>query len=93
MPCPRWARNTRTDSPRDSTSSPTIHFPSTRARSIAALVRLEQKGWIKGAWQTYDTNRAAKYYAITRTGVRALNQQTERWQRLSGLVNKLPQSS
>ncbi len=54
-----------------------------------ALVRLEQKGWIKGTWQTTDSNREAKYYAITRAGERALGKQAERWRRLSGLVNKL----
>ena len=54
-----------------------------------ALVRLEQKGWIKGTWQTTESNREAKYYAITRAGVRALDNQTERWRRLAGLVNKL----
>jgi transcriptional regulator len=54
-----------------------------------ALVRLEQKGWIKGAWQRTESNREAKYYAITRTGTRALGKQTERWRRLAGLVDKL----
>lgn len=54
-----------------------------------ALVRLEQKGWIKGAWQKTETNRDAKYYGITRAGLRALGQQTERWRRLSALVDKL----
>src|SRR6476646_2470697 len=43
-----------------------------------ALVRLEQKGWIKGAWQTTENNREAKFYAITRAGSRALGDQTER---------------
>ena len=37
-----------------------------------ALVRLEQKGWIKGTWQKTDSNRDAKYYAITKAGTRAL---------------------
>src|SRR5947207_7640586 len=54
-----------------------------------ALVRLEQKGWIKGAWQRTDNNRDAKYYAITKPGERALTKQTERWRRLAGLVDKL----
>ena len=54
-----------------------------------ALVRLEQKGWIKGAWQRTENNREAKYYAVTRSGQRALGEQTDRWRRLSGLVNKL----
>src|SRR4051812_10312797 len=54
-----------------------------------ALVRLEQKAWIKGTWQKTDTNRDAKYYAITKAGERALAKQAERWRRLSGLVDKL----
>jgi PadR family transcriptional regulator len=54
-----------------------------------ALVRLEQKGWIKGTWQKTEHNREAKYYAITKPGLRALDQQTERWQRLVNLVEKL----
>jgi PadR family transcriptional regulator PadR len=54
-----------------------------------ALVRLEQKGWIKGAWQKTDNNRDAKYYSITRPGERALAKQAERWRRLAGLVDKL----
>src|SRR5207245_11200579 len=44
-----------------------------------ALVRLEQKGWIKGTWQTTENNREAKYYVITRAGIRALDEQGERW--------------
>lgn len=54
-----------------------------------ALVRLDQKGWIKGTWQKTESNRDAKYYAITRSGVRALEKETERWRRLAGLVDKL----
>jgi len=54
-----------------------------------ALVRLEQKGWIKGTWQKTETNREAKYYALTRRGRLALGEQTERWRRLAGLVEKL----
>ncbi len=54
-----------------------------------ALMRLEQKGWIKGRWQKTEHNRDAKYFAITRSGTRALTKQTERWRRLAGLVDKL----
>jgi PadR family transcriptional regulator PadR len=54
-----------------------------------ALVRLEQKGWIKGTWQRTETSRDAKYYAITKPGRRALEKQTERWRRISGLIEKL----
>jgi transcriptional regulator len=54
-----------------------------------ALVRLEQRGWIKGSWRKTESNREAKYYAITPVGRRAVEEQAERWRRLSGLVNKL----
>ena len=54
-----------------------------------ALVRLEQKGWIKGDWQTTKNNREAKYYTITRPGTRALAEQSAWWQRSAGLVNRL----
>jgi transcriptional regulator len=54
-----------------------------------ALVRLEQKGWIKGTWQRTEANREAKYYAITKAGLRGLGKETERWRRLAGLVEKL----
>ena len=54
-----------------------------------ALVRLEQKRWIKGEWRKTETNREAKYYAITKAGARALDKQAERWRRLAGLVDKL----
>ena len=54
-----------------------------------ALVRLEQKGWIKGDWRTTESRREAKYYTITRPGLRAVDQQAERWRRSSALVNKL----
>ena len=54
-----------------------------------ALVRLEQRGWIKGTWQTTESNREARYYAITKAGTRALADQIDRWQRSAGLVNRL----
>lgn len=54
-----------------------------------ALVRLEQQGWIKGSWGRTETNREAKFYAITKAGDKALARETERWRRMSGLVDKL----
>jgi PadR family transcriptional regulator, regulatory protein PadR len=54
-----------------------------------ALVRLEQKGWIKGAWQKTETNREAKFYALTRSGEKAVRKEAEKWRRLAGLVDKL----
>jgi PadR family transcriptional regulator len=54
-----------------------------------ALVRMEQKGWIKGAWGRTESHRDAKFYSLTRAGERALVEQAERWRRLAGLVDKL----
>jgi transcriptional regulator len=54
-----------------------------------ALVRLEQQGFIKGAWQKTDSNRDAKFYRITKSGIRAVARHTQRWRRLAGLVEKL----
>jgi PadR family transcriptional regulator, regulatory protein PadR len=54
-----------------------------------ALVRLEQRGWIKGAWGQTENNREAKHYTITHAGRRAVDNQAARWRRLSALVNKL----
>ena len=54
-----------------------------------ALVRLERRGWIKSSWQRTERHRDAKYYAITAPGTRALADETERWRRLAGLVDKL----
>jgi PadR family transcriptional regulator PadR len=54
-----------------------------------ALVRLEQQGRIKGTWGRTESNREAKFYAITRAGEKALDEETLRWRRMSGLVEKL----
>ncbi len=54
-----------------------------------ALVRLEQQGRIKGAWGKTESNREAKFYAITKSGEKALAEETLRWRRMSGIVEKL----
>lgn len=54
-----------------------------------ALVRLEQYGWIKGSWGKTENNREAKFYAITKTGEKALGKETERWRKMAGLVERL----
>ena len=64
-------------------------FPLNQGTLYAALVRLDQRGWIKGKWQRTEAGRDAKYYAITAAGARALAKQTERWRRLVGFLDKL----
>jgi len=54
-----------------------------------ALVRLEQRGYIKGTWQKTESNRDAKFYRITNSGIGAVARHTQRWRRLAGLVEKL----
>jgi PadR family transcriptional regulator, regulatory protein PadR len=54
-----------------------------------ALVRLEQYGWIKGSWGKTENNREAKYYAITKAGQKALGEETQRWRKMAGLVERL----
>jgi PadR family transcriptional regulator, regulatory protein PadR len=54
-----------------------------------ALVRLEQYGWTKSAWGKTANNRDAKYYSITGAGLKALDEEANRWRRMSALVEKL----
>ena len=54
-----------------------------------ALVRLEQYGWIKGTWGRTESNREAKYYEITKAGLKALKEEREGWRKMSALVERL----
>jgi PadR family transcriptional regulator, regulatory protein PadR len=54
-----------------------------------ALIRLEQQGWIKGSWATTESNREAKYYIITKPGLKALQEETQRWRQMAGLMEKV----
>jgi transcriptional regulator len=54
-----------------------------------ALVRLEQHGWTRGSWGKTEDNREANYYAITKAGLKALDEETERWRQMAGVVEKL----
>jgi transcriptional regulator len=47
-----------------------------------ALQRLEQRGWIKGAWGTSENNRRARFYNLTALGRKHLTIETTRWNRL-----------
>ena len=48
-----------------------------------SLYRLEQDGKLKAEWQPTENNRRAKYYRLTASGRRQLEQQRERWNRIS----------
>jgi PadR family transcriptional regulator PadR len=55
----------------------------------AALVRLQQRGWISGVWGSSDNNRRAKYYSLTRAGRKRLTEETGYWQRLSTVIGRV----
>ena len=55
----------------------------------AALVRLQQRGWIAAEWGASDNNRKAKYYSITRSGRKRLVEETSYWQRLSAMIGRV----
>ena len=51
-----------------------------------ALVRLEQRGWIRSAWGVSDNNRRARFYSLTAKGKKQLSAQEERWERMAAIV-------
>ena len=51
-----------------------------------ALHRMELDGIIESFWGTTENNRKAKYYRLTRRGVRELTSETERWQAIAGAI-------
>jgi transcriptional regulator len=51
-----------------------------------ALHRMEQQGWIKAAWGLSETNRRARFYSLTATGRKQLNEEEEKWLRLTNAV-------
>jgi len=53
-----------------------------------ALLRLEQMGWLSSRWGVSENNRKAKYYAITRSGLKRLAAEEENWARVSNIVGR-----
>jgi transcriptional regulator len=51
-----------------------------------ALLRLEQKGWIKTEWGVSGNNRRAKFYSLSRAGKKQLQSEVENWERTAALV-------
>lgn len=54
-----------------------------------ALLRLEQKAWIKSEWGTSENNRRARFYTITAIGRRHLTAEADSWARTVAMVNRL----
>ena len=54
----------------------------------AALLRLLQKGWIRGDWGISENNRKAKFYSITKSGRKQLQSEAESWEQLASLMGR-----
>ena len=54
-----------------------------------ALLRLEQKAWIKSEWGASENNRRARFYTITRAGKKQLAAQSDSWARTVEMVGRL----
>jgi len=48
-----------------------------------ALYRMELAGWLSSKWGESETNRRAKFYALTKSGKKQLRTERERWERIS----------
>jgi PadR family transcriptional regulator, regulatory protein PadR len=51
-----------------------------------ALHRLERRGLIKATWGTSDNNRRAKYYELSKSGLKQLEVEKLSWERLTAAV-------
>ena len=54
-----------------------------------ALQRMLLKGWIKGDWGRTDENRRARYYRLTPKGIRQLEREVERSQRVAQAIARV----
>ena len=58
-----------------------------------ALHRLEQGGWIRGAWGESDRGRRAKFYTITSAGKKQLAAERKQWSRIVAAVGQVLDSA
>ncbi len=54
-----------------------------------SLLRLQQQGLIVSRWGTSENNRKARFYSITRSGLKQLALETENWERISGVIGRV----
>lgn len=58
-----------------------------------ALYRLEHQGLIASEWGESENNRKAKYYHLTASGRRRLTDETEKWNRMAGIMGAILSAS
>ncbi len=51
-----------------------------------ALHRMEEAGWLAAAWGESRNGRKAKFYRLTKAGLRQLEKETNDWRRVSGAI-------
>jgi PadR family transcriptional regulator PadR len=54
-----------------------------------ALHRMTEEKWVKAAWGITDTNRKARFYAITAAGRRQLQAEEKNWAHLTDAVGRV----
>lgn len=54
-----------------------------------ALYRLEHQGLIASKWGESENNRKAKYYHLTAAGRERLGEETEKWNRMAGIMGAI----
>jgi PadR family transcriptional regulator len=54
-----------------------------------ALYRLEHQGAIASEWGESDNNRRAKYYQLTTSGRAMLRTETDKWNRMAGIIGDI----
>ena len=54
-----------------------------------ALMRLEQRGMVRGTWGTTETNRRARFYTLTAAGRRQLAKEKRDWGRMASIIETL----
>ena len=58
-----------------------------------ALLRLQQRGWIRSRSGVSENNRKAKFYSLTRRGSSRLREETESWERMVAIINRVLQGT
>jgi len=58
-----------------------------------ALYRMEEKGWISSEWGKSDNNRRAKFYSLTRSGRKQLEEETAIWERVHRAITLVLQTA
>jgi transcriptional regulator len=54
-----------------------------------SLLRLQMQGWITSTWGASENNRKARFYSITKRGLKQLARETENWERISGVIGRV----